>query len=122
MSKVTLGVFLCHFANTLFRMHQQPFSEEWDARLNELLDRGEIVECREHILTIKYLGNEIDIWCSNKWYSFGYEWRVNGCYVDSNRRYRPRIKTMVKLWNVYQTERNIALDSEYQSLFKDDVA
>ncbi|WP_051640572.1 hypothetical protein [Siccibacter colletis] len=119
MSKLTLRVCLSHFANTLFRMHQQPFSDEWDARLNELLDHGEIVDCRENTLTIKYLGNEVDIWCSNKWYSFGHAWRVNGFYVDINRQYRPRINTMVRLWDVFQTERNMALDNEYLSLFRE---
>lgn len=100
-------------------MHQQKFSEEWDERLNELLDMGEIVDCSEHTLSIEYLGNEIEIWCSNRWYSFAHAYRVNGTPVDKNRQYRPRLKTMFRLQGVFQSERNKALDNDYLALFKD---
>lgn len=120
--RVTLGTYLKHCANFLFGMYQQPFSEAWDSMLNELLDFGQVVEAGRHTITISYQGNKVDIWCQNKWYSFGHIYRVNETWVDDEKQYRPRIKTMVKLWSMYRTERERRLDSDFAKLFKGGAA
>ncbi|EKA4755327.1 hypothetical protein OLJ17_004796, partial [Salmonella enterica] len=43
--------YLCHIANTLTGMYQLPFSQEWDARLNELLDEGVLLFVGEYTAT-----------------------------------------------------------------------
>ncbi|MBA8034187.1 hypothetical protein HV096_19275 [Citrobacter freundii] len=115
---IKLKSYVEHFANLIFGMYQHTFSEWWDSRLNNLLDKGEVIEAGMYTLRIKYKGDGIEIWCSNKWYSFGNEYRVNNRTVDNERQYRPRFKTMVKLWNIYQSEREKHLDEDYLSMFK----
>ncbi|EKA4755326.1 hypothetical protein OLJ17_004795, partial [Salmonella enterica] len=43
--------YLCHIANTLTGMYQLPFSQEWDARLNKLLDEGVLLSVGEYTAT-----------------------------------------------------------------------
>lgn len=117
---ISLKIRLAHLGNLLFGMYQNQFSERWDSRLNELLDKGEVVGASQHTLHINHQGNSIEVWCENRWYGFGNEYRVNGRCVVDERRYRPRLKTMLKLWNVYQTTRNARLDENYLNLFEDD--
>lgn len=120
--RVTSGIYLKHCANLLFGMYQRPFSEEWDSMLNELLDSGTVVDCSSCVITFKYREEMITVWCENKWYSFGHIARVNDKWVDEERQYRPRIKTMVKLWSMYRTERDRRLDSDFAKLFKGGAA
>ncbi|EOJ9345940.1 hypothetical protein ACM512_002366 [Escherichia coli] len=39
--------YLCHAANTLFGFYQHPFLKEWDEMLNDIIDKGLIVEVDE---------------------------------------------------------------------------
>lgn len=60
--------YLCHAANTLFGFYQQPFLREWDNMLNDILDKGLIMEVGELTIKFNYEGEEYDIWVGNRWY------------------------------------------------------
>ena len=116
--KIGLAVYLAHIGNSIFGMYQQPYSAEWDSLLNSILDEGRIKEVRSYTITFDYQGNDIEVWCANKWYSFGHVHCVNGQIVGRGREFRPGIKTMVRLWEIYSALYEKQLDSDYLSLFK----
>lgn len=116
--KISLSVYLAHIGNSIFGMYQQPYSAEWDSLLNSILDEGRIKEVRSCAMTFEYQGNDIEVWCMNKWYSFGHVYSVNGQSVGRGREFRPSIKTMVRLWAVYSELYEKQLDSDYFNLFK----
>ncbi|WP_244577342.1 hypothetical protein [Escherichia coli] len=53
--------YLCHAANTLFGFYQQPFLKEWDDMLNDILDKGLIMEVDGLTIKINYEGEEYRI-------------------------------------------------------------
>ncbi|ELZ7139484.1 hypothetical protein AB7T60_004950, partial [Salmonella enterica] len=63
--------YLCHIANTLTGMYQLPFSQEWDARLNKLLDEGVLLSVGEYTATFSAGEHTVEVWIRNRWYSFG---------------------------------------------------
>lgn len=111
-----------HIGNTVFRMYQKPFSRDWDKRLNEVIEHGKVVRAGEHTIEIQHNGIVMSIWTSNRWYSFGNLHYINGKYVPEELQFRPRFKTMEKLWELYQRERSEFLDSEYKNLFNNTPA
>lgn len=106
-----------HIANTAFRMYQEPFSEEWDLELNEIMDSGRIIETSDCTITYMYKGNKMSIWTANKWYSFAHLVRVNDREVGRKFQRRPRFKTMQKLWSAYSTAHDNFQDAEFKKLF-----
>lgn len=53
--------YLCHAANTLFGFYQHPFLKEWDEMLNDIIDKGLIVEVDELTIKFNYEGKEYEI-------------------------------------------------------------
>ncbi|EOF6267714.1 hypothetical protein ACK1GW_004997, partial [Salmonella enterica] len=74
--------YLCHIANTLTGMYQLPFSQEWDARLNKLLDEGVLLSVGEYTATFSAGENTVEVWIANRWYSFGHLYCLDGEYVS----------------------------------------
>lgn len=108
---------LCHCANTLFGMYQRPYSEAWDKHLNEIMDGYKYVEAGQYTITFEYENDIIEIWTSNRWYAFGHIYYVNGKGVEKEHEFRPRFMTMLRLWDLYSSERNKFLNENYDALF-----
>lgn len=119
--EVKPSIYIKHLANLFFGMYQRKFSHEWDLKLVEILEFGSVLEAGEYTLTIQFQGDAIEIWCSNRWYAFGHAYRVNGSYVQRPCEFRPSIKTMVKLWDIFQIERDKNLDENYRNLFNSGI-
>ncbi|RKQ38372.1 hypothetical protein [Enterobacter sp. R1(2018)] len=112
-----MSEILKHIGNTIFCMYQKPFSHDWDRRLREAITNGEVVEAGRHTIEIKHGNDLMSIWISNRWYSFGNLFYINGNYVDEELQFRPRFRTMQALWDLYQRERRKHLAGEYEKLF-----
>lgn len=108
---------ISHIENTIFGMYQKPFSSDWDNRLNEAITHGEVVRAGEHTIEIKHNGILMSVWVSNRWYAFGHLHYINGKFVPEELQYRPRFKTMERLFALYKRERDEFLNSEYKNLF-----
>lgn len=103
-----------HFCRTVLRMYQQPYSHEWDAQLNQLLDQGTVAEACEYTLTLYYEGTYYTVWTRNRWFAFGHLYRIS---EDPDRQHsktvpdadwrRPRFRTMQRLWSVYALHRRV---------------
>lgn len=110
--------YFFHLLRTVFGFYQKPFSSEWDSRLNEIIDSGSIVEAGEHTVIYQMGSDVIEVWISNRWYSFAHVYLVNGKFVSKEFQNRPRLNTMIRLWDIYSVERNKFLSQEYDQLFK----
>ncbi|CAI1628882.1 Uncharacterised protein [Serratia proteamaculans] len=89
--------YLSHTVNTLFFMYQEPFNHDWDTRLIQLLDEGKVISASRHCVTFSLHGMSYDVWVSNRWYSYGYLYEMDGKYVPKYLQYRPRFHTMRRL-------------------------
>lgn len=80
-----LHVWLICFGGLLF---QQPYSEGWDKKLNQMMDENKTVEYG--YLTVCIDG--IEVWVSNRWYSYAHP------HGSKNKlpAVRPSIKTMIR--------------------------
>lgn len=92
--------YFCHVANTVFCMYQKPFSEQWDLRLQHIIEDGEVLSVSEHVITFACDGDVLEVWKSNRWYSYGTLYRVNGEHINSRLEARPRFRTMRQLHSV----------------------
>ncbi|UCQ42998.1 hypothetical protein [Edwardsiella piscicida] len=108
--------YIGHALRTVTGFYQEPFSEEWDLRLNDMIENGDVVECRENAVDFLYRGSVISLWVGDKWYSFGYEYLINGGDVPEDMRFRPRFKTMKKLWGLHSNYRRKDLIEYYTAL------
>ncbi|EBN8660567.1 hypothetical protein ACK1DB_001181 [Salmonella enterica] len=90
--------YLCHIANTLTGMYQLPFSQEWDARLNELLDEGVLLFVGEYTATFSTGEHTVEVWITNRWYSFGGLYCFDGECAPQHLQARPRFRTMRRLY------------------------
>jgi len=79
-----IGVWFSVFGGLLF---QEKYSSRWDNELNELITNAKEVKVGPHTTEI----NGVNLWTSNKYYSYGYKW---GWKSES---FRPSIKTMLRL-------------------------
>ena len=107
--------YLCHAANTLFGFYQQPFLKEWDEMLNDIIDKGLIVEVGELTIKFNYEGKEYEIWVGNRWYSYGHIYSIGGKYIKRSQEFRPRFRTMRRLRDLHM---GIFEDQEERELFK----
>lgn len=107
--------YLCHVFNTIFRLYQQPFLKEWDDMLNDILDKGLIMEVNELTIKFNYEGEIYLIWVGNRWYAYGYIHLIGDEYIKRNQKFRPRFRTMRRLHNLHM---NLFEDQEARELFK----
>lgn len=113
---------ISHIGNTVFGMYQRPFPSDWDKRLSEAIEHGRVLNTTEHTIEIQHNENVMSIWVANRWYAFGHLYYINGRGVPSELEFRPRFKTMERLWDLYIMERHKLLDSEYKNLFNNTTA
>ena len=107
--------YLCHAANTVFGMYQQPFLKEWDEMLNDIIDNGIIVDVDELTITFNYEGKEYEVWVGNRWYSYGHIYSIGGKQIKRSQEFRPRFRTMRRLRDLHM---NIFENQEACELFK----
>lgn len=107
--------YLCHAANTLFGMYQQPFLKEWDEMLNDIIDKGVIVGIDDLTIKFIYEGKEYEIWVGNRWYSYGHIYSIGGKYIKRDQEFRPRFRTMRRLRDLHI---GILGDLKERELFK----
>ncbi len=109
---------LSHIGNTIFGHYQHDFCPQWDEILNRIIDSGELVGCRDGLVSFKFEGKYIDIWANNKWYSYGNVWRINGVVIEKPLQKRPRFKTMQKLNNLHTELWLKESKAKYQELIR----
>lgn len=107
--------YLCHAVNTLSGRYQRPFLKEWDEMLNDIIDKGLIMEVDDFTIKFNYDGKEYQIWVGNRWYSYGYIYSIGGKYTKRNRQFRPRFRTMRRLHDLHM---KLFEDQEARELFK----
>lgn len=107
--------YLCHAFNTVFGFYQQPFLKEWDDMLNDILDRGLIMEVDELTIKFNYEGEIYLIWVGNRWYSYGHIYSIGDKYIKRSQEFRPRFRTMRRLQDLHM---NLFEDQEARELFK----
>ncbi|ENJ4887579.1 hypothetical protein AB1L39_002988 [Escherichia coli] len=107
--------YLCHAVNTLFGFYQQPFLKEWDDMLNDILDKGLIMEVDELTIKFNYEGEIYLIWVGNRWYSYGHIYSIGGKFIKRNQEFRPRFRTMRRLHDLHM---KLFEDQEARELFK----
>ena len=104
----------------MFGMYQRKFSSAWDFQLSNLIVKAEIINADEHTITFKSGGDEIEVWCENRWYAFGHIWRVNNRLAPRKKQFRPRIRTMERLCDIYLAKREPDVEREYIGMFRGD--
>ncbi|MBV4829263.1 hypothetical protein I2941_03585 [Escherichia coli] len=107
--------YLCHAVNTIFGFYQQPFLKEWDDMLNDILDKGLIMEVDELTIKFNYEGEIYLIWVGNRWYSYGHIYSIGDKYIKRSQEFRPRFRTMRRLRDLHI---GIVKDQEERELFK----
>lgn len=113
---------ISHIGNTIFGMYQRQYSSDWDLRLDEAITHGKVIKAGECTLEIVQDDDLLSVWIANRWYAFGHLYYANGKFVERNIQFRPRFKTMKRLWALYQKERAEFLNVEYKSLFNNTPA
>lgn len=98
-----------------FTSYLNEFSEEWDLLLNDIIGNGELVKVDRHTAYFKVGSSVYCIWISNKWYSYGYLYRVVG-ERDLKFNLRPRAKTMLLLSSVVDDYFNKKRKEELKSI------
>lgn len=83
--------------------------------LNDILDKGLIMEVDELTIKINYEGEEYLIWVGNRWYAYGHIYSIGGKYIKRNQEFRPRFRTMRRLHNLHI---NLVEDQAARELFK----
>ncbi|CAI6187784.1 hypothetical protein I6N29_00390 [Escherichia coli] len=107
--------YLCHAVNTLFGFYQQPFLKEWDEMLNDIIDKGLIVEIDDLTIKFNYEGKEYVIWVGNRWYAYGHIYSIGDKYIKRDQEFRPRFRTMRRLRDLHI---GILEDQKERELFK----
>lgn len=113
MSKKTNYGLLClgHFLRTLTRFYQKPFNKEWDTLLNKILDNGMELKVGKHTVEYNFEGCVYSIWISNRWYAYANLNAFNGNTLESCLEFRPKFKTMQRLYEVTKQKQTDAINN-----------
>ena len=126
----TWFLYIGHAFRTVFRFYQMPYSKEWDAVLNELLDALENGKCSaevdNHCLRFKFQQQLYDVWVANRWYAYGNLYEMlkadaqRGNKISREYQYRPKFSTMIRLndvvTNLENIERRVKVNQLYDSI------
>lgn len=93
----TLKDYAFHALRSVFCDYQQPFNTQWDERLQQVLDTGELLSVGEHLATFSHDGDVLSIWIANRWYSYAHLYQLNGEAIPRGMEVRPRFSTMRRL-------------------------
>lgn len=88
--------YLGHVIRIVTGMYQEEYNKDWDAKLNELLDKHwESASLSQNGVVLR-LG-VWQVWVGNKWYAYGHSYYVADKYISREFQYRPKMSTMIRL-------------------------
>ena len=106
----TSFLYIGHVFRTVFQLYQMPYSKEWDAVLNELLDALEkgkaSAEIKNYCICFKFEKEVYEVWVANRWYAYGNlyaEQKANvrlSFGIPRECQSRPKFSTMIRLNDV----------------------
>lgn len=70
--------------------------------LNDMISKWSSLEITD--LTTKFIdykGKTYEVWVGNRWYAYGYLYTINGRHIKWCDAFRPRFRTMRRLYNLY---------------------
>ncbi len=123
----TSFLYLGHSFRTVFRLYQMPYSKEWDAVLNELLDSLENGKCsaeiRSYCLRFSFEKEVYEVWVANRWYAYGNLYAKHKANVHWSNdipreyQYRPKFSTMIRLNDVVTNLENVEQRAKLNQLY-----
>ena len=123
----TWFLYIGHAFRTMFGFYQMPYSKEWDAVLNELLDALENGKCSAEVdnycLRFKFQQQLYDVWVANRWYAYGNLYEMlkadaqRGNKISREYQYRPKFSTMIRLNDVYKNLQSVYERVEINKLY-----
>ena len=123
----TWFLYIGHAFRTVFGFYQMPYSKEWDAVLNELLDALENGKCSaevdNHCLRFKFQQQLYDVWVANRWYAYGNLYEMlkadaqRGNKISREYQYRPKFSTMIRLNDVCKNLQSVYERVEINKLY-----
>ena len=111
--------YIYHTLNTIFGMYQEPYSDEWDEKLNLLLREGTIERFDNYTIDFHFKGSIYTVWAGNAYYSFGHLYARNGNLLLSRLQFRPKFRTMLKLKKLKEQLLQKRSDSQFDKLYGD---
>jgi hypothetical protein len=108
-----------HILRALTRFYQRPFNKDWDTLLNEILDNNTELKVGKYTAEYKFEGCTYSIWISNRWYAYAHLNAVNGNTLYSCLEFRPKFKTMLRLFELTKQKQSDALNhaSDYRLIY-----
>jgi len=88
---------LSHVINLTFGLYGRKFDKEWSDYLIEAIENHDEAKVVEHAIMFKFNGVKIEVWTSNKFYSYGHAYLLNDKMVARDCQFRPSLKAMEKL-------------------------
>lgn len=112
-------LYVGHILRTLTRFYQRPFNKEWDILLNKILDNDSELKVGKHTAEYEFEGIVYSIWISNRWYAYAHLNAFNGDTVGSCLEFRPKFKTMLRLYDVTKQKQTDAINhaTDYRRIY-----
>lgn len=95
--------------------YRYPYSKEWDETLNDILDKGKLINISQHLLHVKYKGQKLSIWLENYPYSFGSPCQFTDYRLEQDP-VRPSLQTMDKLKFTVDKIRADEINEKYRKM------
>lgn len=90
-------MYLAHPLMVITFLYQQRFSSGWDRELKRLMDSDPNPEIGRHTAKFRTDGREYEVWIANRYYSYGFIWRVDGIQAPKAMHKRPSLRAMRRL-------------------------
>lgn len=112
-------LYVGHILRTLTRFYQRPFNKEWDILLNKILDNDAELNVGKHTAEYEFEGIVYSVWISNRWYAYAHLNEFNGNRVESRLEFRPKFKTMLRLYELTNQKQTDAINhaSDYRLIY-----
>ena len=88
------------FLLAVFCLFGRKCSEEWDCKLESLIDAANVAQIDDYVITFDKSGDGrelVEVWIANKFYAYGHQW-FSGC-SDTNT-FRPSFRVAKKLYEL----------------------
>ncbi|WP_343463527.1 hypothetical protein [Pantoea sp.] len=95
-----LWMYLAHPIMVVTFGYQERYSAIWDKELNRLMDSDRNPEIDRYTAKFRVDGGEYEVWISNRYYSYGFIYRVDGIAAPKSMRKRPSLRTMRRLADI----------------------
>lgn len=88
-----------HLTNIAFRNYQKGFCRDWNEHLDKIIDNHDKATLKNGNILFVINGERIEVWCNNKFYAYGFAYKLGGVAVNKSCQFRPSLKVMKKLHN-----------------------